>query len=116
VPSNPPSVEHPSTVQGILHVLVLTSRDTFSSLSLQLTSVIGTPPISTTDTEVTWQLEAVHKKKGGPKLILKTVETEREASHVQNVGTGIFEVAFATESKEGSASTPYGKIVWTPAP
>ncbi|KAG6856733.1 hypothetical protein H0H87_001333 [Tephrocybe sp. NHM501043] len=117
VPSEPPSnINHPSTAHGILHVLLLTSSETFDSLLRQFTSVVGSPPISSTDSEVAWQLEAINERGNGPQLILKVDQSEREADFVQEVGTGIFEVAFSTESREGSADTPYGKIVWTPAP
>ncbi|KAH0584571.1 hypothetical protein H2248_010104 [Termitomyces sp. 'cryptogamus'] len=115
VPSNPTSnIEHPSTAQGISYLLVLTSPGTFSSLTRQLTTVIGTPALSSRNTEAIWQLEAVHKTKG-PKFILRISETEREVNFVQEVGTGIFEVAFSTEGKEGNVTTPYGRIAWIPA-
>ncbi|KAG5352655.1 hypothetical protein C0989_001277 [Termitomyces sp. Mn162] len=114
VPSNPTSnIEHPSTAQGISYLLVLTSPGTFSALTRQLTTVIGTPAISSMNTEAIWQLEAVHKTKG-PKFILRISETEREVNFVQEVGTGIFEVAFSTEGKEGNVTTPYGRIAWIP--
>ncbi|KAG6902672.1 hypothetical protein C0995_013364 [Termitomyces sp. Mi166 len=114
VPSDPPpNIEHLSTAKGISHILVLTSPETFPSLTQQLTTVIGTPAISSTSREAIWQLEAVHKKRGGPKLILRTARTEGETSFVQEVGTGIFEVAFSTEGKEGNTTSPYGRIAWT---
>ncbi|KAG6879894.1 hypothetical protein C0992_009885 [Termitomyces sp. T32_za158] len=112
VPEGSPSyIEHPSTTKGISHLLVLTSPEKFLSLTQQLATVIGTSSISSTDTETTWQLEAVHNKEG-PKLILRTAVTESERGFVQEIGTGIFEVAFSTRGKEGRAVTPYGRLVW----
>jgi hypothetical protein len=108
---------HPSTAHGIAHVRVLTSLQTLTSVSRQLTSVIGDSPKTTTDTEITWILDTVRGLKDGPKLILCSPENGDEADFVGNVGTGIYEVAFKVNQgghDGGSGTTPYGKIVWTP--
>jgi hypothetical protein len=87
------------------------------SVSRQLTSVIGEPPTSATDTDVTWILDSVHGEKDGPKLILCSPKNGDEANFVGNTGTGIYEVAFRVSDgghDSGSGTTPYGKIVWIP--
>ncbi|KAG6846809.1 hypothetical protein H0H93_011656, partial [Arthromyces matolae] len=116
VPSHPPSnTQHSSTASGIAHVLLVTSFETFTSLSNQLTTVIGSLPVHSTETEVIWKLEATHSSaRTGPRLILKTADTSKETTFVEEFGTGIFEVAFFTKGKEGHADTPYGRIAWVP--
>ena len=77
--------------------------------------MIGAPANSSAKTEAIWQLEAVYKMERGPKFILRIPETEGEVNFVQQVGTGIFEVAFSTEGKVGNETTPYACIAWIPA-
>lgn len=107
---------HPSTAHGIAHVRVLASSQTLTSVSQQLTSVIGDLPATTTGTEVTWILATVSGRGDGPRLILNSPKNEDEVGFVENVGTGIYEVAFrvAQDEQDRSGKTPYGKIVWTP--
>lgn len=117
VPSDPPSnTEHPSTVHGIQHVRILTSSTDLQAVSRQITSLIGDAPVSSTDTEVTWELDSVHEEKSGPKLILGSPESDDDARFVVREGTGIYEVAFRIAAgKPGkNGDTPYGKIVWIP--
>jgi len=118
VPIDPPSnTEHPSTALGIAHVLILAPTEDFLSISRQLTSVLGDSPILSTDTTFMWQLDASNKIAVGPRLILRTAESDAEAGFVQEVGTGIYEVAFCVRNREreGDDTTPYGRIVWSPA-
>jgi len=116
VPGDPPSnTVHPSTAHGIAHVRILTSSQTLTTVSRQLTSVIGDLPAATTDTEVIWILDTVHERQNRPKLVLSSPKNGDEFSFVGNMGTGIYEVAFRVDRGEdgGSGTTPYGKIVWT---
>jgi len=117
VPGDPPSnTEHPSTARGIAHVCILTSAQTLTSVSRELTSVVGEVPATATDVEVFWILGTVYGgDRDGPKLILSSPKDEDEASFVGNVGTGIYEVAFTVDhDRGGTGATPYGRIVWTP--
>lgn len=105
VPVDPPSnTVHPSTAHGIAHIRVLTSSQTLTSVSRQLTSVIGDSPAATTDSEVTWILDTVSGRKDGPKLILDSPKDGEEASFVGNVGMGIYEVAFSID-RDGHGGT-----------
>ncbi|KAF8061733.1 glyoxalase-like domain-containing protein [Lyophyllum atratum] len=116
VPMDPASnTRHPSTAQGILYILILAVAEDFLSISHQLTSVIGEPPILS-DVKEFRQLHASGGK-GGPRLILRVPDSEAEAGFVQEVGTEIYEVAFLVEArgKEGDDNTPYGRIVWSRA-
>ncbi|KAF5386834.1 hypothetical protein D9615_002017 [Tricholomella constricta] len=116
VPTDPPSnTEHPSTAQGISYIVILTASKDLLSISRQLTSVVGNPPVTSTNTESTWLLDTL-RKKGGPRVILKSPSNDNESAFVQEAGTGIYEVAFiVNDREEGNGSTPYGKIVWVRA-
>ncbi|RDB19519.1 hypothetical protein Hypma_013666 [Hypsizygus marmoreus] len=119
VPSDPPSnVEHPSTTQGISHVRILTGSDDLATVSRQLTSVIGNPPASSTETEITWHLDTPQTGNGGPRLILSLPRDVAETDFIREGGVGVFEVAFRVQDKkkEGTTQTPYGKVVWVSDP
>ncbi|KAG5642319.1 hypothetical protein DXG03_002994 [Asterophora parasitica] len=117
VPTEPPSnTEHPSTTQGIAYIVILAPTQELQSISRQLTSVIGNPPVASTETEITWHLDALHAKHG-PSLVLRSPSDRSETAFVREEGVGIFEVAFAVKDsrREGSDDTPYGKVIWVPA-
>ena len=95
---------------------MLTSSQTLTSVSRQLTSVIGELPVSATDAEFTWTLNTVRRQKEGPKLILNSPKNGDENIFVEGIETGIYEVGFWVDRDQrgGSEMTPYGKIVWIP--
>lgn len=123
VPVDPPSnTHHPSAALGIAHVRVLAEPETFTALSKQLTSVIGTQPDVTSESESIWLLHTVGvpsaqaSRNATPKLVLSTPRDSEERASVESRGAGIYEVAFFVDKggEAGTVDTPYGKIVWTP--
>lgn len=120
VPEIPPSnSRHPSTAVGIAHVRLLADAQEFTSLSLQLISVVGTPPTSATAAEVAWALDTTNTNidaNGQPRLILSLPRDAEEQEALETKGPGIYEVAFWVNKgrQGGSIRTPYGKILWVP--
>ncbi|KAG2107964.1 glyoxalase-like domain-containing protein [Suillus discolor] len=117
VPLNPPSnAEHPSGVLGVAYVRILVGDDDLSDVTADITSVIGTSPVSHTSQRVTWVLDTPSTDVAGgkPRLIISVPETEGERWTLEERGEGIYEVAFLVSSgmKAGQSWTPYGKIVW----
>jgi len=80
--------------------------------------VLGTQPIRSTDSQVTWALEAATALVGqeGPQLILSIPADDEEDVYVGINKSGVYEVAFWVDKgrERGCAKTPYGKIVWIP--
>lgn len=123
VPVEPPSnTEHPAKALGIAHVHVLADGKAITTLSNQLTSVVGSDPITSTATESVWILETPTEalsgkgRHGGPELILATPKDEDEREALKKRGPGVYEVAFWVDKSRsgGTENTPYGKLVWRP--
>jgi len=118
VPSDNSNTHHPSTALGVAHIRVLADSEAFTSISRQLTTVIGTQPILSTDEEVIWALETVTSvvRQEGARLILSLPEDEEEETFVGTKKSGIYEVGLwvEKEKKNGCVKTPYGSIVWVP--
>ncbi|GLB35554.1 putative glyoxalase-like domain containing protein [Lyophyllum shimeji] len=118
VPVDPPSnTEHPSTAQGVSHVVILASPEDFSSISRQLTSVTGDTPVSSNGAEIIWQLNCSKTRERGPRLLLRSAVSDAEVEFVRDAGTGIYEVGLLVKvgGRREDRSTPYGRIVWCPA-
>ena len=122
MPTEPLSnTQHPSKALGIAHVRVLADEKAITSLVGQLTSIVGSEPITSTLTESIWVLDTPTQASSscgeiGPELIVTTPKDEDEFGKLKKSGPGIYEIAFWVE-KSGSSSgerTPYGKIVWCP--
>ncbi|KDR81959.1 hypothetical protein GALMADRAFT_240307 [Galerina marginata CBS 339.88] len=116
VPGEPPSnTVHPSAARGIAYVRVLANASSFDAVSRQLTSVIGKKSISSTDNQVVWELDTVHKQHESPLLRLEVPADEEEDGFLQTSSSGIYEVAFRIKGeKRASQTTPYGKVSWVP--
>ena len=121
VPLEPPSnTQHPSTAMGIAHVRILADEAAIATLSKQLTSVVGSEPVTSTPTESVWILEAQTQMASGvirygkPELILTTPKDDEERQKLKKNGPGIYEVRFRVVKGSGSEYTPYGKIIWSP--
>ncbi|KAF9009562.1 glyoxalase-like domain-containing protein [Cyathus striatus] len=118
VPTEPPAnMRHPSTALGIAYIRVLSSSDALNQLAKELTSIVGAPPISSSDGEVVWKLDAVQAgTTPSPKLILSVPSTDdAEGVHyISNNLAGIHEVGFYVEDRQrnGRGNTPYGRLVW----
>ncbi|KAJ7700893.1 glyoxalase-like domain-containing protein [Mycena rosella] len=115
VPTKPDSnARHPSGALGIAHIRLLTSRSSLAAVSKELSVVADGAPVSRTRTEAKWSLSTLNGEHP-PTLILSTPEgPEQEAFVARNSAAGIYEVGFwvGAEGKEGSVTTPFGKIVW----
>ena len=138
----PKAGNHPSTAQGISYIKVLASdKDEFTTLVAQLSTVIGSPPSSSspstpshasyksaTSPGVTsfakWDLDTPTPLPGlQAQLILEETAGTSTGSgsgrhHNSDVSSGIHEVGFWVKHGHdgGQADSPYGKIVWTPLP
>jgi hypothetical protein len=109
-------MRHPSTALGVAHIRVLARPGTFAGVARQLTTVIGAPPIRSTDEEVIWALGSAVPLVGreGARLVLSLPTDEEEDVFVGTKKSGIFEVAFWVEKEmeRRRVKTPYGSIVW----
>lgn len=100
---------------------ILIEEASFVQVSKEITSVVGTPPISLTANESIWELDT---HDGGsslnpPRLILTIPTNEAETTFLTTAsvnGSGIYEVGFRVQNKRsGNDTTPYGKISWVPS-
>lgn len=76
--------------------------------------VADTPPFSRTPTEARWHLSTLNGLHS-PTLILSTPADREQTQFVSNNSApDIYEVGFwvGEDGKEGSATTPFGRIVW----
>ncbi|KAI0737993.1 glyoxalase-like domain-containing protein [Daedaleopsis nitida] len=119
VPLDPPSnFEHANTAIGISYTKLLVHPDAFDLSAKQLSVVLGAEPSSSNPAECSWELDeqpgcaGVHKS--GPRLVLAAAHGDEERVHLQEHGSGVYEVGFLVtdRSKAGSALTPYGRLVW----
>lgn len=116
VPTHPDSnSDHPCGALGVAHVLLLSSESSFAAAYKELSVVIGEPPASRTDTEAKWHLSTLNGARP-PTLILST-PSDREQDHFVSESKsilGIYEVGFfvGDDGREGSITTPFGRIVW----
>ncbi|OBZ75973.1 putative ATP-dependent permease [Grifola frondosa] len=116
------NAQHANTARGIAHVRLLTGKEEFDALARQLTSVVGAPPLTSTPSEATWELEAQHlpgekTTDASPQLVLSVAESHEEGEYVRARGAGIYEIAARVGKGQdgGVAVTPFGRIVWLPA-
>ncbi|KAF8437586.1 glyoxalase-like domain-containing protein [Boletus edulis BED1] len=122
VPVEPPSnAVHPSGVQGVAYVRVLTEPGSLTSVSAKLTSVVGEPPrLNAQGSEYTWTLEVPSGTSDAekPRLILGAPKDDEEQDHLETKGPGIFEVGFSVgrDGVERESRTPYSKIAWVRSP
>ena len=101
---------------------ILVEEASFVQVSKELTSVVGTPAISSTANESIWELDTHGTNSPNPaRLILAIPTNEAETMFLMTVSvdssaTGIYEVGFRVQSKRsGNETTPYGKISWVPS-
>lgn len=88
-------------------------------VSKQLTSVLGSEPAVGEPNKFVWTLDTTSPSPSSASLILGIPNGADEESFVQGDDrgiNGIYEVAFWVEKgrEEGSARTPFGKILWIP--
>ncbi|EIM82444.1 uncharacterized protein STEHIDRAFT_149511 [Stereum hirsutum FP-91666 SS1] len=119
VPTETTNTTHPNTAQSVAYLRLLSPVASFKTLSQELTAILGSPPTTTTPSEVTWQLHHPLKSfatsTSGPQLILTAAKDEDEAEQefVRTHGPGLYEVAFrVADGKQRAIETPYGRIAW----
>ena len=99
----------------------MASPEDLAATTKKLTSVLGTPPFSSTTEEVAWYLDLQPSRPDPassiPVLKLRGAVSEEEAEYVRTHGPGIYEVAFIVSdpSQERGTRTPYGRVVWVSA-
>ncbi|EFI28467.1 hypothetical protein CC1G_14000 [Coprinopsis cinerea okayama7 len=124
VPSDSSNTRHPSTVTGLAFIRLVASKESFTDVVKQLTTVlVGNPPLSTNDTQSIWELDTPGKPGFAPKrpsLIVEVPTTEKEGSFLASLEgdkQGIYEVGFYVQAlgdRPAETQTPYGKIKFIP--
>ncbi|KAJ6497102.1 glyoxalase-like domain-containing protein [Mycena vitilis] len=105
---------HQCGALGVAHVRLLTSESSFAAAYEELSVVISETPVSRSRTEVVWNL-ATLKGARPPTLLLSASSTEEEENFVLNRSLpATYEVGFWVKEggREGSITTPFGRIVW----
>ncbi|KAJ7494451.1 glyoxalase-like domain-containing protein [Mycena galericulata] len=115
VPTQPDSnTRHPNAALGVAHIRILTSEATFGAAAKELSVVVDAQPFSRTPTEAKWHLSTLNGVHS-PTLALSTPADREQTLFVSaNSAPSIYEVGFwvGEDGKEGSVTTPFGKIVW----
>ncbi|KAJ7611675.1 glyoxalase-like domain-containing protein [Roridomyces roridus] len=117
VPTEPSSnTHHPNSALGIAHIHLLVSAAAFTSTLKEISTVLGSQPLSSTDQEAKWQLSTLNGNQlRPPTLVLATPADEAQAQFVDSHSAPhIYEVGFyaGENGKEGSVTTPFGRVVW----
>ena len=117
VPLEPRSnFKHENTAQGVAYVKLLVAPEELDVLSKQLTSVIGTAPLTSSE-ELSWNLGPQPSRSSPatklPSLLLRAARTEEEHEYVRNRGAGIFELGVrVARARRAVDKTRYGQVVW----
>jgi hypothetical protein len=107
---------------GIAHIRVLVDQEEITTVSNQLTWVVGTKPDMVAATAAVWVLDTPTIASAGqnghesPQLILTTPKQDDEYEALKEKGPGVYEIAFWVDKDRdgGCVDTPYGKIIWRP--
>ncbi|KAF8191555.1 glyoxalase-like domain-containing protein [Mycena galopus ATCC 62051] len=115
VPTHPDSnFHHACGALGVAHIFLLASDSSFAATSEQLSVVIGERPVSQGHREVKWRLSTLNG--AHPSTLILSTPSDREQEHfvLENSNPAIYEVAFwvREHGREGSVTTPFGRIVW----
>jgi hypothetical protein len=128
VPTQPKSITvHPNAAQGIAHLRVLAPPRMFTSVSAELTAILGEAPIKGPAGSHVWLLDLLpggitttpKDLKLHPRVLLcePDASKEDEVRFVESHGAGLYEVGVQVDEdsgKRGSSETPFGRVAWIP--
>ena len=122
VPTQPASnTKHANGALGIAHLRLLAPPNVFTTLSADLTAIMGEAPVENSAREHVWLLDLPGNiaPKWHPRLVLcePDMNDEGQARFVRTHGAGLFELGVRiaeSGGKQGSSETPFGRVAWIP--
>ncbi|KAI5117251.1 hypothetical protein M0805_006414 [Coniferiporia weirii] len=123
VPVSEDTTVHPNTVKGVAQLRLFTPPSAYHDIVRQITTTFGAPPVASSQTESSWELETPGKASvagnalqaiPAPKLVLRVAEEQSGQTLGAGEIPGIKEVAFWVEKGRvnEAATLPHEGIVW----
>ncbi len=106
---------------SIAHLCVLVPLNIFTSITTELTRIVGEPPIEVLEGELMWLLDLPGQLMPNWHLQLllckPDVDDEDELHFVQTYGVGLFKIGVHIDKRCGKrcwSDTPFGRVAWIP--